>query len=699
MHGLNIRIRQLLIMLALCALVLPAAAWSTGGNGSVLAPESEHPETARLVANLLAHQHFRRQPIDDSLSATVLESFIRSMDSDRYYFTAEDIDDFQGYRNTLDDMLLAGDLSAPYRMFNILQERTRERTEFALNVLDQGLDFDSDAEFDLNRRDVDWAEDREELDRVWRNRIKHDALTLLLAGETEEQTIELLRSRYKGMTENMERSSSEDVFEMFMGAWSRAFDPHTSYLSPRNSREFDIQMRLSLEGIGAVLRTNRDFTEIVELMPGGPASKSGQLSPGDRIIGVGQEGEDIVDVVGWRLRDVVDLIRGPRESEVRLRILPGSAGSDAPPRTVTLQRNEIKLEEQAASQSIREVQRDGSTHRVGVITIPTFYSDFQAQQAGDDDYRSTTRDVRRLLTELAEEDIDGLIIDLRGNAGGSLQEAGDLTGLFIPKGPIVQIQRSDGKTEVMRARDGELAYDGPLAVMVDRFSASASEIFAGAIQDYGRGLVLGERTFGKGTVQTLVDLSRFANNPDKESGRLKMTIAKFYRVTGSSTQKRGIEPDIDFPSATPDDEVGESAADNPLPWDKIEGTRFSRFSDLSNVIPMLRERHEQRSADNQAFQALVAELDKLNWISSQTRVSLDRETRQAEREQRNAARLEKANRHRAAHGLEPIESLDELDLADDEPDTLLDASVDIIADLSIIENTPATARLWKEGRR
>ena len=694
MHRLIRAGRPIRAALLLALLLLAASLASAGNSLSTLTPEQQHPENARLIAKLLTYQHFNKMPIDDTLSARVMDSYIDQLDPDRYYFRAEDIEEFHGYRESLDDMLMDGDLSIPYAIYNRLRERTVERSEFALSVLDNGFDLYTDRSLDLDRSEAAWPEDESAMDRTWRDRIKHDALTLLLAGEEEEQTLELLRSRYEGMAKNMARSGPEDVFEAFMGAWGRSFDPHTSYLSPRNSREFDIQMQLSLEGIGAVLRTHRDFTEVVELIPGGPASSDGQLQPGDRIIGVGQEGEDMVDVVGWRLRDVVDKIRGPKESEVRLRVLPAAGGSDASPRTISLVRNEVALEEQAAQTSIEEVERDGETHRIGVITIPAFYSDFAAQQAGDQDYRSTTRDVQRLLSELAEEDIQGLVIDLRGNAGGSLQEASHLTGLFIDGGPIVQIRRSDGDTEVLRDEDGGISYGGPLTVMVDRFSASASEIFAGAIQDYGRGLIVGERTFGKGTVQSLVDLNRFTSDADTEAGRLKLTIAKFYRVTGSSTQKRGVEPDLHFPSRARSDEVGESAADNALPWDEIRQASYRPHGELEGFLPILLKRHEDRTGRDAGFQALVNELDKQNTIANRTVVSLNRDQRSAERERSNATQLEKANQRRAAYGLPPLDELDEMRTADDEPDVLLKATADITADLYLVGHSPSMARRW-----
>lgn len=679
--------------MALALWIGAPAIWADSlDNNEIVQPGANHGETAQLIARLLAHQHFRQQPIDDELSEKVLDTYLDALDPDRYYFTQDDVDEFRNYRHELDDMLREGDLELAYAIYERLKRRTVERAEFAREVIDGGLDFDTDKTMELNRRDQDWVADTEALDRLWRKRIKNDALTMLLGGEDEEQTMELLRSRYDNVADNMKRSDAEDIFETFMGAWSRTFDPHTNYLSPRNSEEFDIQMQLSLEGIGAMLRTHRDFTEIVELVPGGPADQSGELSPGDRIIGVAEEDEDMVDIVGWQLRDVVDRIRGPKESEVRLRILP-SGDADSAPRTVTLERNEIELEDQAAQKEIRELEREDGTHRIGVIKIPAFYTDFAAAQAGEDDYRSTTRDVQRLLDELKDEDIDGLVIDLRGNSGGSLQEAVDMTGLFMDSGPVVQIRRSDGQVEVMHDDDGETAYDGPLAVMVDRQSASASEIFAGALQDYGRAIVLGERTFGKGTVQTLVDLDRFSNDPTAETGRLKMTIAKFYRVTGSSTQKRGVEPDIYFPSAVDEDDLGESAADNALPWDEIGAVDFSRMDQLSDVVPLLRERHEQRIADDDAFQAMIDELKQVRKARETTEVSLNRDKREQERQERNAARLRKANEHRMIQGLEPLESIDELE-REDAPNTLLEASTQILTDFRLLRQEPRTAQRW-----
>lgn len=689
------------ITLALAALVLMGTlgcSWAaqednTAKSGiDAVEPSETHPRKARIIGQLLANQHFRDRQINDELSAEVLDAYLEALDPDRYYFTQQDIREFRAHDDQLDDMLREGDLELPFAIFQRLQERALGRAVFAQQVLDNGLDLNTDATFDLNRRDTEWVADEAALDTLWRKRIRNDALTMLLGEEDQERTMELLRSRYDNVAENMERRSAEEIFETYMGAWARSFDPHTSYLSPRNSEDFDIQMQLSLEGIGAMLRNERDFTEIVELVPGGPADQSGQLSPGDRIIGVGQEGEEMQDVVGWRLRDVVDRIRGPKGSEVRLRILPDGE-SDGAMHTVTIERNEVELEEQAAQRDIREIERNGSTHRVGVITVPTFYTDFAAAQAGEEDYRSTTRDVRRHIEALEEDGIDALIVDVRGNSGGSLREAVDMSGLFLPGGPIVQIERSDGGRETMEDPENSVAYDGPLAVMVDRRSASASEIFAGAMQDYDRGVIVGHRTFGKGTVQTMVDLGRFQKNGGDESGRLKLTVAKFYRITGSSTQMRGVEPDIELPSVIDEDEVGERAADNALPWDEIDPVPFETRGGRQH-LDALRERHNERIDSHEAYQALQDQLDYVRSMRDETTVSLNRETRASNREERNERRLELANRHRRIAGKEPVDEVSDLD-REDRPETMVEVTAEIAIDIHLLRNEPRIARSWQ----
>lgn len=682
------RLRTVALVLLVAVAIVQAIA------SARVAPEPRHPETARLIANLLAYQHFNSQPINDNLSARVFDSYLRALDPDRLYFLSSDIAEFESSRYLLDDMLLEGDLSLPYRMFNRLVQRAEERSTEAAALLEEGLDFTSEREYRIDRSEAAWARNGTDSNRLWRDRVTHDALTLLMAGEDEDGIRDLLQTRYDGMAENLDRSSAEDVFETFMGAWGRAFDPHTSYLSPRNSREFDIQMQLSLEGIGAVLRSEREFTQIVELIPGGPASKDGRLQPGDRIIGVGQANADVVDVVGWRLRDVVDLIRGPKGSEVTLRIIPEAGSSSGSPRIISLIRNEVALEAQAANSRVETVSRNGETHRIGVIELPAFYADFAAARAGDANYRSTTRDVSRLLRELDKEDIDGLVIDLRGNAGGSLQEAETLTGLFIDAGPIVQVVRSDGHREVLQDRDGDISYQGPLAVLVDRFSASASEIFAGAIQDYGRGLVIGETTFGKGTVQSLVDLDRFMNRSADPAGRLKLTIAKFYRISGSSTQKRGVEPDIRLPSVARSDDSGEAAAENALPWDQIRAVTHAVDVRVPELLTILQLRHDQRMADTPAYDALETELADRQAIAERNVVSLNRDRREARYAADTQRSLDNANRRRQALGLDPVADLESLQNAEDEPDLLLQMAAEITTDLALLLQSPATMDRW-----
>ena len=681
--------------LLLVTLLLPALA---AASVSVPQPSAQQPETAQLVANLLAYQHYRKHPIDDALSKEVLKSYLNMLDPDRYYFRASDIQAFEHYKTRLDDMLLDGDLSAAFTIFKRYEKRVAERVKFAQQALSKPIDLAEQETLDLDRRNDPWPDSTEAMNALWNKRIKNDVLTLILSGESEKKARTLVSGRYHRFAETTEQSKSEDIFALFMSAWSRAFDPHTTYMSPRNSEDFDIQMKLSLEGIGALLKNDRDFTEVVELVPGGPAAQSGLLHPGDRIIGVGQENGPIKDIVGQRLRDVVEMIRGPKDSTVRLRILPAKAGSDAAPHVIEITRNKVKLEERAAKSKVLTIKRGEKTYRIGVVDVPTFYLDFAGAQAGENNYRSTTRDVRKLLAKLEKENIDGLIMDLRGNGGGSLQEAADLTGLFIPGGPVVQIRRSDGEIEVLRDRDPSVSYSGPMAVLVDRYSASASEIFTAAIQDYQRGLVIGERTFGKGTVQTLVDLDRFSKAPDQYSGRLKLTIAKFYRITGSSTQLRGVSPDIQLPATANEKEVGESSEPNALPWDEIKAADYKPEHRIDQEVPLLRARFRERESKDPAFQALVDELGLVHRLRAKTTVSLQEKARRQEHDKTAAERLKDINRQRQAYGLTPLKSVNETPDAKEKemPDTMLRTVGEVVTDMSILRQSPSTAQVWSE---
>ena len=678
-------------ILLLGLLALSLALTAHGNTPAPLAPEPVHIKKAQLISGLLSQHHYRTQIIDKQLSKTVFDAYLKMLDRDRYYLLAEDIETFSRYREQLDNGFRKGDMTAAYRIFSRYQQRVEERVRHVEELLDQELAFDADARIELDRSEAAWAQDRDELDELWRKRIKHDALTLQMAGQEPERVKEILSARYERIGRITRQHTAEDVFETYMNAWAHTFDPHTAYMSPRLSENFDIHMRLSLEGIGAVLRSENDMTEVMSLVPGGPAAKHGVLQPGDRILGVGQgEDGDMVDVVGWLLQDVVDLIRGPKETVVKLQIL--SSSGDATPQQISLVRNEVKLEEQAAQANIIEIDQGEHAKRIGVIKIPAFYMDFYAADAGDKNYRSTTRDVRKLIAELEQDGVDGLLIDLRGNGGGSLREATELTGLFLPGAPVVQVRRSSGDVEILRDSSKDLLYSGPLAVMVDRFSASASEIFAGAIQDHGRGLVIGQQTFGKGTVQNLVDLDHFDLRAKEPMGRLKLTIAKFYRVSGSSTQQRGVIPDIVLPSPVRSDQFGENAVSNALPWGSIKPVSYQHDASLALLLPELLERHDRRSADDVTFQALEAEYRHVRNIQQRDSAPLSEKARQVERDRLQAEQLTVINRRRAIHGLPELESLDD-HKPDEMPDVLLQSAAAVVADLQTLRAEGGKTRL------
>lgn len=688
-------VRALSSLLLAGVLALGAApAYSAAKLAAPFADSTANPTAlarkAQLINDLLRQYHYRDIEIDDKLAQQSLDRYLEALDRDRYYFLASDVSEFRSFANKLDNDLLAGRMDRAKLIFERYRQRVAERTEHAISLLDRPLRFSGDDRLELDRSEMPWAASTGELDALWRKRVQHDILTLRFSDQSEAKIREILEKRYRRVSATVADYTDEEIFEGYANAWAVAYDPHTIYMSPRMSEDFDIHMRLSLQGIGAMLKTENDLIEVVELVAGGPAEKTDQLHPGDRIIGVGQSVDgEIVDVVGWRLTDVVEQIRGRKGTTVRLQVLPKSAGADAKPRIVSIVRDEVKLEDQAAQARTLEIEQDGRPQKIGVIKLPAFYMDFAAAERGDEDYRSTTRDVRRLIEQLKSEGVDGLVIDLRGNGGGSLQEVSELTGLFVDTGPVVQVRRVDGTVEVLQDLEPGVVYDGPLAVMVDRFSASASEIFAAAIQDYGRGVIIGERTFGKGTVQTLVDLDRYSFDPKTPSGRLKLTIAKFYRINGASTQLRGVTPDLELPSMLLDKDMGESSQDTALPWDEIRSVGFQRYNRMDELLPLLRKRHAERAADSNAYQALLREFAQLKTMQERTSVPLTEEARRAERERAEQAQLEAVNARLAAYGLAPIDSLDELD-EDTVPDTLLREAAAVVADLSVLR-TPGTA--------
>jgi carboxyl-terminal processing protease len=672
---------------------LPASAATTAVNGQEeLAPVARHEKIGQLVTEFIQKSHYRHASVDDELSSKVLDRYIESLDNNRMYLLASDIAEFEKHRYSLDDMVRSEPLDPVFEMFELYRTRVRERLAFALSILEIEPDFSINEEYVFDREELPWLETTEQLDELWEKRVKNDALSLTLAEKTWEETQEILEKRYSRFMKRMDQVKSDDVFETFMNAFAHTLDPHSSYLSPRNSEEYRIQMSLSYFGIGASLQIEDDYVMVINIIPGGPAAIDGVLQPKDRITAVAQ-GEDgeLVDVIGWRLDDVVQLIRGEADTVVRLQIMPAGDLPGGEERVLSLTRNQVKLEEQAAKSEIVTVPRDGRGWKIGVIEVPSFYRDYRALSTGDKNYTSTTKDVKRLIGELEEQGIDGLIIDLRDNGGGHLTEATALSGLFIDNGPVVQLRNSNGRISRLDDPDPvpRVAYTGPLAVLVNRYSASASEIFAAAIQDYARGVIVGQQTFGKGTVQNLYSLDQYVRRPDDEGlGQLTLTIGKYYRVTGESTQHRGVDPDIALPSHIDATIVGESVRESALPWDTIRTTKFRPGAPLDSTISSLSASHNERSQGDPDFLYLVEGIRDIEEVRAKKTVSLNIENRLEEREASMNRRLERENARRAALQLEPIATIEELESMD-APDVHLDQAADIVTDLAVLREVEA----------
>ena len=636
-------IKKIFFGAALLALSVVAFAKGTPESGDlVLKPTPEQAQAALSATRILTRFHYKAMPLDAAMSQHIFDRYFDSLDADRLFFVQSDIDRFAPQRDKLGDAIYDEDLSVPFAIFNLYEQRVAERTTYARDLLKKGFDFSKEESYRYQREKAPWPKTTAELDDLWRQRVKNDWLRLKLASKDETKIRETLDKRYANYLTRMRQLTSEDVFQTFMNAYAMSIDPHTNYLGPRASENFDMAMRLSLEGIGAVLQRDEDYTAIREIVPGGPAALSGKFKVGDRIVGVGQGANgSITDVVGWRLDDVVDQIRGPKDTTVRLEVLPVDAGTDGKHVQIAIVRKKVALEEQAAKSSILEVKDGDATRHVGVITLPTFYEDFEARRRGDKDYRSATRDVAKLLTELKQKNVDGVLIDLRNDGGGSLSEAIDLTGLFVGKGPVVQVRNAGGRIEEGRNMHTDMVWSGPLAVLVNRNSASASEIFAGAIQDYGRGVIVGENTYGKGTVQNLVDLDQMSQHEKPTFGELKMTIQQFFRVDGESTQLRGVTPDINFPITVDFDQNGEQTYDNALAWTSIPAANYTPTSDLKTIVPMLAARHDARAGKAPEWQALTADISDWRKVRKETTISLNEQTRRAERDEQEKKRLER----------------------------------------------------------
>ncbi len=690
-----------------------------------LEPEMDQRYASNIATRFLTNYHYKRTRLDDNLSSEIFDHYLELLDPNRIYFLAADVEMFERYRTGMDDALRHSDLLSAYEIFNVYVDRVRQRADYARDRVKQPFDFTIDEFYQFDREGEPWARDTAELDELWRKRVKNDYLRLLLTDKEEDAIVETLTERYDNLERRINELNNEDVFQFFMNAFAQSIEPHTAYLSPRNSENFEISMKLSLEGIGALLGRENEYTLISRIVPGGPADQDGRLQAGDRIVGVGQGNDGkLVDVIGWRIDDVVDQIRGPKDTVVRLEILPEETSVSGPTQVIEIVRNEVKLEEQAAKAEVIEVpagqagSEEGETVKIGVIDLPVFYLDFNGRAQNLPDYRSSTRDVERLIGELRDQGVQGIVVDLRNNGGGSLLEATTLTGLFIDKGPVVQVRNSSGRISLEEDVDPGMAWDGPLAVLVNRYSASASEIFAAAIQDYGRGVVIGEPTFGKGTVQSLLDLDDYAPSDKPGMGQLKITMAQFFRVNGGSTQNKGVVPDIRFPSAGDPQEYGERSFENALPWTSIDAARYDPSGDLSRLVAVADSLYQKRVVDDQEFSWLMSDIDDYNEHASEIQVSLlesvgrQKMTEEEEkREKRKALRSSGAplldednvladtvDPHRgeypdmqegeeeAAEAEEGEEAEDDQEDEDEGPDLLLREATRIVADMANLQS-------------
>jgi carboxyl-terminal processing protease len=673
-----------------------------------ITPDEQQSLVCKEIVALIENYNYKKLTLNDSISGVILDKYVKALDPYRSYFLASDIKDFEQFRTTLDDQFRIGDLSAPFYIFNVYSKRYNETLDYAMAHIKDKYDFNQNDSYVFDREKMPWVTTTADLNEIWKKRVKYELINLNIAGTTTDaKSVETLTKRYKNLKSQSAKLNNQDVFQTIMDAFTEAIDPHTNYFNPTNAQQFNEDMARSFEGIGAQLQLENDILKIAVVLPGGPAFKSKLLNAGDRIVAVAQATGDFEDIVGWRIDASVAKIKGPKGTKVRLKIIPVGQDMSSKPVIIELIRAKIVREDESAKKEVKTIQTDGKSYKIGIITVPGFYADFKAANAGDPNYKSTTRDVRLLIDTLKNRDkVDAILMDLRANGGGSLIEAIDLTGLFIDKGPVVQVKDLKGNVEVSEDTHAGAVWDGPFGVMVDRLSASASEIFSGAIQDYGRGIVIGTQTYGKGTVQSSLDLNKLVNpsilqrlaslvqkGPNgsgvtikdvkaatPQLGQINLTMAKFYRINGSSTQHKGVMPDIVLPSFYPMDKIGEDTEPSALPWDEVMKSNYIPAGDLSAVKPELVKLHDERMAKSQDYKSLIADIAEMKKRDQETSVTLNENKLKAERDSLEAKSLEKINKLRASRGLPAVKKGDKIK-KDENFDFVEDESMRVLADL------------------
>ena len=667
-----------------------------------LKPDMQQSVVAKSLVELIENFHYQKVVVDDAFSSIMFDEYLKALDNGKSYFFQSDIADFEKYRLTMDDDIRDGDLSVAFYIFNVYQKRYNDRVAYALKEIDKKFNFTSNESYTYDREKLPWLKSETESNNLWSKRIKYEMLNLKVTGTDESKIKETLKKRYENLISQSTKFNNQDVFQIFMNAFTGTVDPHTNYFVPNRAQEFNEDLARTFEGIGASLQLENEVVKIAAIIPGGPAFKAKTLNVNDRIIAVaqGKDGE-FVDVIGWRLDITVTKIKGPKGTIVRLKVIPAGQELSATPKIVELVRDKVVLEDQSAKKTIKTVTQEGKSYKIGIIQLPAFYADFKAMQAGDRNYKSTTRDVKLLLDTLKRQNVDAVVLDLRSNGGGSLPEAISLTGLFIKSGPVVQVRDRRNKVEVDEDEDPSIAWTGPLGVFVDRFSASASEIFAGAIQDYGRGIIIGNQSYGKGTVQQGIDMSRVIGTADKlmlkavqtagnnksgavvganapEFGQINLTMAKFYRVNGSTTQHKGVVPDIEFPTVFPKDKYGESSEPRALPWDTIPPSKYTPVTNLEDIKRKLISIHKERMKTSLGYQNLQEDIAEFAKREAETSITLNEVQLKKERDEQEAKALQRENQRRAAKGLPALKKGEAK--PKDDIDFIRDEGLQIMAD-------------------